>query len=242
MKKLLLSLLLLCGIVVSCDDGRIYEKEIVIPKEGFTLKLTGSLSGMDSWPSKYSLVLASFNANDEEHEYAAKSVAVPTNYNNAGTISFCMDGLKDVGDLELCVINRLRKRVVSFQKIAKDDIVITNDTVYMNVGNLDVDMFKSIQTSIFDAKCISCHGSQGKAPRNLFLTEGKSYSHLVNVQSSSAPEYKLVDPTSASNSLLPIILNEDGILHHAHADILEGRIKSTQITLIKDWIKNGAKE
>lgn len=239
-KNIISALFAACLVFTSCDDGRIYEKVTPIPQEGLTLRLTASITGMDTWPSNYSLVLASFAENSESAE---KAVTIPSSANNAGETTTEMTGLKeDVSDLEFCIIDRLRSRVVSFKTISKADFNVQDGVIHMDLGSVDVSMYKAIQTSIFNAKCISCHGSQGSAPRNLFLTEGKSHADLVNVQSAANPDYKLVDPNNASQSLLPIILQQDGLLHHNHADILEARNKSEQVALIRDWINNGAKE
>lgn len=239
-KNMLTALCAAAALCASCDDGRIYEKEIVIPQEGLTLKMTGSFTGMDTWPSNYSLVLASFK---DDSESAQTSTSVPLSANNSGEVTVKLSGLKgEVSDLELCVIDRLRDRVVTFCSITRDDIVAVNDTVYMNVGQVDVSMYKAIQTSVFDAKCISCHGANGGAPRSLYLTEGKSHDALVGKDSQAAPGYKLVEAGNAAASLLPIVLSEDGLLHHNHSDILEARKKSNQIALIRSWINNGARE
>ena len=60
MKHIIYAFLAMILFLASCDDGRIYEKELVIPKQGLTLKMTGEITGLDSWPSNYSLVIATF--------------------------------------------------------------------------------------------------------------------------------------------------------------------------------------
>lgn len=47
-------LTLISMVISSCDDGRIYEKTVHIPREGRTLKLTGKINGIDKWTSDYS--------------------------------------------------------------------------------------------------------------------------------------------------------------------------------------------
>ena len=64
----------LAGLFSSCDDGRIYEEQIVIPQEGLSLKMTGNICNIGDWPSGYSLVVAGFN---EGSEYAVVSKIVP---------------------------------------------------------------------------------------------------------------------------------------------------------------------
>ena len=42
----------------SCDDGRIYEKEVNIQRGGRAMKLTGRFSGISNWTDDYSVVVA----------------------------------------------------------------------------------------------------------------------------------------------------------------------------------------
>ena len=51
----------------SCDDGRIYEKEVNIQRGGRAMKLTGRFSGISNWTDDYSVVVAGFN---DKSEYA----------------------------------------------------------------------------------------------------------------------------------------------------------------------------
>ena len=45
----------------SCDDGRIYEKEVNIQRGGRAMKLTGRFSGISNWTDDYSVVVAGYN-------------------------------------------------------------------------------------------------------------------------------------------------------------------------------------
>lgn len=242
MKRKLLFFWIFCIFVTlsSCDDGRIYKEEIVIPTEGLTLKLSGDFSGIASWPEKYSLVIAGFSG---DSEYATISKVISNSGNADGQIDVSMSGIKDeVTSLELCVINRLRKRVITYKAIEKEDFAATNDTIYMEVGKLDVGMFTAIQENVFTPSCASCHGSNGFAAKNLFLTEGQSYSELVNTPSTTNAEYLRVNPGNASESFLHLVLNEEGHVAHSHLDILDAKKSSVLLTLIDDWINNGANE
>ncbi len=226
--------------LTSCDEGRIYEKETEIPAEGFTVKLTGTITGIDSWPSAYRIVLAAFK---DDNSNAAKSVQIFSSADNSNQINAKLSGLDaDVTEVELCAIDNVRDRIITFASVTSDKFNIEGDTLRMDVGSIDVGMYKAIQENVFDAKCIACHGQNGGAPRNLFLTSDKSYACLVDVDSKSNPDYKLVHSNNASKSLLPMVLESDGMLHHDHADILEARTKTDLINLIRAWINNGAKE
>ena len=74
------------------------------------------------------------------------------------------------------------------------------------------------------------------------MTEGKSYEGLVGKASKVNPDMLLVNPGKAQESFLPLILEEDGHVAHSHIDILDAKKKTALVTLIKDWINNGAKE
>lgn len=238
MKRYLYFLTSLLLLLTSCDEGRIYEKEIVIPTDGLTLKLTGNLSGIDSWTSRYSLVIAGFS-DDSEYASISKVVSVGSD----GTVEVVLSGIdEDVDDVELCMINTLRKRVVTFATIDSEDFSTTNDTIYMEVGNLNVGMFDAIQDNIFTPSCAGCHGSTGSAARGLFLTEGRSYEALVGQPSVVNSEYQLVNPGNASESFLHLVLNEDGHVAHSHLDILDAKKATILQTLIDAWINNGAQE
>ena len=118
MKKYILfgGCLLLLAYITSCDDGRIYEKTETLSEEGRTLRMSGRISGINKWPDGYSVVVAGFS---DESEYAVVTKTIPAVENDE--IQVTMTGVSDkVTTIELCVINRLRKRVISFRSM--DDL------------------------------------------------------------------------------------------------------------------------
>lgn len=224
----------------SCDDGRIYEKEVTLPQEGLTLKLTGHLTGVDTWPEKYTLCVAGFT---DESDYAVLSKVIASDYAAGGEVEVVLSGIKEeVTQLELCVTNRLRKRIVTFAQMEVAARQQSSDTLTLDVGSVDVGMYRTLQEEVFNASCIACHGANGRAARDLFLTEGQSYKALVGQASKVHEEMLLVAPGQASESLLPQVLSEEGLVQHNHTDLLDARKKSTLLTLINDWIDAGAKE
>lgn len=64
-----------------------------------------------------------------------------------------------------------------------------------------------IQAAVFSQNCTSsgCHGTSNNQA-NLLLTDGNSFSNLVNVQSVLFPQYKRVVPGNSSQSLIIKIL------------------------------------
>ena len=74
----------------------------------------------------------------------------------------------------------------------------------------------------------------------LFLTDGKSYKALVNVEADLSEEGKmLVTPGDPNNSFILDILSEN-ITRHDHSDILSA--VPIKISLLESWIEGGAKE
>lgn len=224
------------GWLTACDEGRIYDTVSVAAEGGRTVKFIGKVSGIESWPSGYTVAVAGFDA---KSEYALTSANVmPSQAEEDGTIQVVMSGVTDeVTQVELCVINRIRERVVTFVKV--DCSEVTEDTIRLEVGEQSVGMFQAIQEHVFDSRCVNCHGGSTSAAAGLFLTEGKSYGQLVDVPSSVQPDWKRVEPEDAEHSFLHLVLNENGHVHHDHQDILSA--EPVLLNLIDNWITGGAK-
>lgn len=231
--------LILCAFVwvaalPACDDGPVYEDAAAASPDGITLRLTGNLQGIDSWSGEYSVVAAGFG----ESDYAVISRKITPDPD--GEVSLVLTGIgSEVKRLELCVINRLRKRIVSFASV---DCSAASERVDMEVGTLDVSMFRAIQQNIFDAYCIQCHGGSAMAGAGLHLTEGRSYEALVNVPSTKSPDgAPLVQPFDVANSFLHTTLNTDISLTQNwrmdHVDMVQF---PDLLALLDDWIAAGA--
>ena len=81
MKRYLLYMLLfLTWSLIACDDGKIYDETVIVTGEGRTLKLTGQITGVESWPEEYSVVVAGFG----DGEFAVASKSVPASAADAG--------------------------------------------------------------------------------------------------------------------------------------------------------------
>lgn len=103
-------LLLFSGLAISCDDGKIYDENNQTEREGGTVKLTAKISGVDSWPGGYSVVLAGFTP-DNAFAQTAKGIS----QTDDGTIDMVLAGIpSEVTQIEVCVINKLRKRICQF--------------------------------------------------------------------------------------------------------------------------------
>lgn len=234
-KKGIISALLLASIFSSCDDGRLYEELIVMPEEGRVAKLTGQLVGTDNWASGYQVVVAGFTS---ESEYATIIQTVAPREN--GQAEVMLPGIGDeVESIEFCVVNRLRKRVVTFQKAD----VNTTDTIRLDIGTMNIGMYATIQDKLFNTTCVSCHGGSNFAAKGLYLTSERSHEALVNVPSAIRQDSLLVNPGNASASILYDVLatDLDETLSLPHSEMI-----TTQATpwknVVRDWINHGAKK
>ena len=227
-----MSLLALLAVTASCDDGRLYADRLIIPEEGRVVKLTATLEGLDTWSDGYSIVLAGFE-DGSDYTVIAKSVQAADD----GTVDITMSGVaEEVTTLEVCAINRIRKRVAIYYEL--DCSTLGDDTIRIDAGRLDVGMFATIQQDIFDRTCTGCHGEG----RWLDLSAGTSYQTLVGQPSTVFEGRTRVQPGSAAESVLYTILttSESADLGTDHQT--QFTLSEEQFALIGDWIDDGAKE
>ena len=227
-----MSLLALLAVTASCDDGRLYADRLIIPEEGRVVKLTATLEGLDTWSDGYSIVLAGFE-DGSDYTVIAKSVQAADD----GTVDITMSGVaEEVTTLEVCAINRIRKRVATYYEL--DCSTLGDDTIRIDAGRLDGGMFATIQQDIFDRTCTGCHGEG----RWLDLSAGASYQTLVGQPSTVFEGRTRVLPGSAAESVLYTILttSESADLGTDHQT--QFTLSEEQFALIGDWIDDGAKE
>ena len=227
-----MGLLALLAVTASCDDGRLYADRLIIPEEGRVVKLTATLEGLDTWSDGYSIVLAGFE-DGSDYTVIAKSVQAADD----GTVDITMSGVaEEVTTLEVCAINRIRKRVATYYEL--DCSTLGDDTIRIDAGRLDVGMFATIQQDIFDRTCTGCHGEG----RWLDLSAGTSYQTLVGQPSTVFEGRTRVLPYNAAESVLYTILttSESADLGTDHQT--QFTLSEEQFALIGDWIDDGAKE
>lgn len=107
-------------------------------------------------------------------------------------------------------------------------------------GNSQVPLSKlsDIQAKVFSQTCAlsGCHGPTNNQA-NLLLTEGNSYSSLVNVQSVLFPQFKRVVPDSSSISLIIKILRGE---ISPRMPLNRDPLPAAVIDSIAKWIDKGA--
>lgn len=218
--------------VASCDDGKIYDDASMgMDDNGITstVKFTGDVEGIDSWTSGYSVVVAGFS----DSEYAEVSRPVTGG-------DFEIDGITDdISSIELCVVNRLRKRVATFASV--EPVKGSDGYIHFDVGNVDAGMFVAVQNAVFNAACVQCHGGSNHSAASLNLTEPDSYDALVNVASVKSPDMMRVTPGDASASVLwrAIATDISDDWAYRHHTIISN---NTSADLVKNWIDAGAKK
>ena len=226
-------------LLTSCDDGRIFPEEISTP-DGRTVTMEGTLTGIENWPTNYWISLAGFENADDE--YAAVLKVISKNDVADGKVAIELSGIKsEVKTVRLCVLNRLRKHIVTFKEI---DLSNVSEATKMDVGTVDVSMLNAIQQSYLSTTCANCHGASNRAAAGLYLTEGRSYEALVGKPSTKVEGKNLVEPFDAANSVLHMVLNQQSVegISMDHRDLVSEKNEQSILPLIDAWINNGAKE
>lgn len=216
----------------SCDDGKIYEDAPDIPASGMTVKVSGTVAGIDSWTGDYSVCVAGFG--DSDFALISKPL---TAIDDAGNINIEMSGVtQDVTSIEICALNRLRKRVVSFASITPNQNA--DNTIDFNFSPIDAGMYSTIQ-GFFNSSCVQCHGGSNHAAAGLNLTSAESYRQLVSIASVKSPDLERITPGNASASLLwqTVAGDVSSSWAYNHRDLLP----SAGADVMKSWIDGGAR-
>lgn len=234
---LFIAVFVFCSTFTSCDDGMVHE-HYNNTIDGRVVRAVGNISGKETWADGYSLAIAGFTDNSE-YAVIMKKIVEPT---SDGPIDVTLAGIPDsVSSIELCAVNSLRIRVATFATLSTDDIKTSLDTIPFAVGSQDVSMLNAIQDNLFSTTCANCHGSSNSAAAGLFLTKGKSYENLVNIQSKKNPELLRVKPGDTENSMLSQALfsniSRDWHYDHSHEVLENNKMKN----VLNDWINSGAR-
>lgn len=230
MKKISIFAALLSLLVfAACDSGNIYPKEISFEQNGLVTKLTGEISGFDQWPEEYDLVLAAFGK-DSPYSIVQKHVSPGS--------PLVLDNISpQASTIELAIVDRLRERIVTFDKVEVTDAMRKNerDTLRLEVSKVDAGMFSTLKRVVFVEKgeCSRC------------LLPEHAYAALVNHTATVDPTQTRVVPGDADHSFLVRVLTpgNSGLTRYAdHPNILNNEQDLKYFKLLKDWINHGAKE
>ena len=105
-------------------------------------------------------------------------------------------------------------------------------------SNVPLSKLSDIQQKVFTQTCAlsGCHGPTNNQA-NLLLTDGNSFTNLVNVQSFLFPQFKRVEPNNSSNSLIIKILKGEV---SPQMPLNRTPLSAAVIDSIAKWIDNGA--
>ncbi len=220
----------------SCDDGRIYDEDNA-NSDGFLVRLKGTLTGLNTWPENYSIVVAGFKSGTD---YRVVAKDIPQS-NEGKALSVEMSGVSsDVQTIELCALNRFGERVATFYSQPAEGV---RDELTIDVGELDVSAFAAIQTMLLDNSCTGCHGAGG-AGIGLDLRKGHSYDALVDMPSRKITDKKLIQPGNAEASVFSQVIQTDVSANWKmnHSDMLNKERTALLREFIDAWINEGAKK
>jgi len=234
MKKNSLIFAALFGVLAltACDEGDIIEDNSGSLTSGKTAVLTANLTGVDTWGSQYSIVLAGF-AEGSANAVVQKRLIDIVDGHVETTLSITADNLQTI---ELCATNRLRERVATFASV--DVSSGTGDTIRLDAGSLDIGQFATLQRLVFTGTCARCHGLGEHSAGDLSLVEGQSYAQLVDHPARLAENGIRVVPGSTDKSLLHHVVHGDAAgIKFDHSNMIK---ELTTINLLDNWISGGA--
>ena len=215
----------------SCDEGRIYNDDTVQTEDGGTAHFSGIVTGADTWSQGYTLALAGF---EDGNEYAFISKNIETAVTD-GKCDITLAGIPgDVTKIELCAVDRLRRRVATFLSA---DYNPQSSPLQINAEAVDMSMSGAIQTEIFNTTCVQCHGGNGHAAAGLDLLAGNSLGNLISVPSRKMPDTDRVMPGNSDKSELFLILSSD-VSSDWNYDHSVEVVRQEKLDLIKNWIDN----
>lgn len=227
------------ALFVACDSGDIEDGDYTSMSQGQAVKVTATISGLSTWGSGYNVALAGFR---EGSNYAVMQQTLQSSLADGQEVALVLGNLSgQVHSVEFAVTNRLRERIVTLARVQLSDYSEAQDTIFVDLGQVDVSMFGALQRGVFDRACVQCHGGNGRSAAELNLTEGWAKENLVDVASTRKEGMKRVESGNASQSLLHQILADGGadILHYNHTEVLSSQFKENRegvLGLIDDWI------
>lgn len=227
--------LLLAAALTACDEGDIYPDTATADREGFSVRLTATVEGADSWSGSYRVALAAFA---EADEYAVMVKNIDTDTSAATDLT--LSGLgPEVKSVELCVLDGLRRRVTTIASLDTDGAA-PGTTLLLEADEADAGMLAAIQREVFSTTCANCHGASNHAAADLYLTEGRSRESLVGVASTLIDGAVRVVPGDAAQSVLYQAVATDVSTSWRYDHTVEITSTAT-LDMIKTWIDGGAR-
>lgn len=218
--------------IISCDSGDIYPKEKT--GSGTSMDVTANFQFINpnAFPESYKIIFGSFNENSI---YPISSKLIAKSSSN-GILSVTLSNIPENATyLALYLVQEHgNSQIYPFYTYPIEKSL--DKDIELPLQEIDLATFGRVQKQVF-TQCIQCHGGSGFAAANLYLTDNKSYSCLVNAVSIHNSEKKLVSPNNPLNSFLIDILKGEA-LENQHSSL--SSLKNDDIVLTEQWIKAGA--
>ena len=220
------------AVLAACDERTIYpDTNAPTQRDGLVVKLTGHLTGTNSWADGYTVAVAAF---DDESPYAL----ITKNITGEGDVEMVTNAIPtEATQVELCILDRLRQRIATIAQQSTSGIDDTRDTLRMDVGTTDLGMTALLQQNVFTPRCAGCHGLSSHTAAGIDLTEGNTYGNIVGKPSKHMVGKNIVEPNDYAESVLGMMLDTDLTsswgYDHQRADISD-----TWRKILKDWIEN----
>lgn len=213
----------------ACDEGKIYPDETI--DSGRTATVTLHFNHLDAWPQKNNMSLISLGE-DGVTPILTKRILKPSSEAEAVTIT--LNNLSgNTHSIAVAVVTSGMSLVHAYKSFPVNE---SEESLTLPETTIEIAAFSRIQSQVFNAKCVICHGGSTTPAGNLDLTAAKAYSSLINVKAPHSTEGKnYVTSQDLDNSYLLDVLEHDN-----HVDIFNGAEQREVRSLIQTWIKAGA--
>ena len=228
--------------MASCDDGHIDDPVYNGGSATYTAQVTGTFQSVGTWAGSYSVALACFNG---ESNYSLLQTVIPASAEGENQVLTLTNIPTETKTIEVAIVNVLRKRIATLYSYNIPADQHLNDTIKLNVGNLNVGMFGAINQFIFQGQatnCARCHS--GAAPAaDLDLSLANAYRNLVGIQATKDNTKTRVVAGNAQESFLyKVIAEGDANVGYSHPGLFADENYAPFVEIIKNWINAGARE
>ena len=220
-------------VVSGCDSGDIYQKEEANGTD-IDVSVCFQFINPEAFPENYKIIFGSFN-DESVYPISSKLITKPT---TEDIVPVSLTNIPENATyLALYLVHEHSNSKIYPFYIYPIETSLDED-FELPLQEIDLTAFGRIQKQVF-SQCIQCHGGSDFAAADLYLTDDKSYSGLVNITALRNPDKLLVDPYNLRNSYLVDVLKGEA-LQNQHASL--SSLKDDDIVLTEQWIKIGAKE
>ena len=213
----------------ACDSGDIIPKEDTGNKE---IVATVSFTHVETIPAVRERKLAFMSYTNPDDEQPNRMHVITTAQEGAPTELSLTQVPDDTRQVVLALVDQDNQIIYPF---FEKEISSSSDRVDLGAVTVNLIAYDRVQKQLFNQSCLDCH-SGGNLSRGLNLGEGQSYRAIVNVES-KVPGMPIVKPGDVESSLIVKQLTDynTGSFHTTLTTM-----KDNDITLLKEWIRNGA--